>query len=160
MDERKLRALLVTSLEGHGAHIPFEAAVKGFPQELYGRRVPSLAHTGWHLVYHLWICQKDIIDYLRVPGLVSPEYPSGYWPKEDAPADPKEWDRKVKEFSADLKDFIAWLKDPKADLFEPRPSGGDGSLFRAAMLVTDHNSYHVGQLVDLRMLLGVPVRDW
>jgi uncharacterized damage-inducible protein DinB len=160
MDEQRLRALLVKSLGEAGAHISFEAAVNGFPKELYGRRVPNLAHTGWHLVYHLWIAQRAIIDYLRIPGLVSPEYPSGYWPKEDAPADTKEWGRKVKEFSADLKEFIDWVKDPQADLFEPRPSGGDGSLLRAAMLVIDHNSYHIGQLVDLRMLLGVPVRDW
>jgi uncharacterized damage-inducible protein DinB len=160
MDDKFLRAQLVKSLEGEGAHISFEAAVRGFPRELIGRRLPNLAHTAWHLVYHIWIAQEDIIEYIRKPGLVSPEYPSGYWPKEDAPADPKEWGRKIDAIDKGLREFADWVRDPKADLFEPRPEGGDGSLLRAALLVIDHNSYHVGQLVDLRMLLGAPVRDW
>lgn len=155
-----IREQLLKPLTEGGAHIPFAAAVAGLPAGLRGKRVPNLAHTAWGLVYHLWIAQNDILEYIRRPGVVSPEYPSGYWPQEDAPADPREWDRKVRAFEKDLQALCALLRDPQEDLFAPRPEGGDSCLARAALLVIDHNSYHIGQLVDLRMLLGVPVRDW
>jgi len=155
-----LREELVKSLAEGGAHIPFAAAAAGFPAELRGRRVPGLAHTAWQLVYHLRLAQFDIVEYIRQPGHASPDYPSGYWPKQDGPADPMEWERTVQSFQADLEGLCALVSDPEEDLFQPRPKGGDSSLARAALLVIDHNAYHIGQLVDLRMLLGVPVRDW
>jgi hypothetical protein len=157
--EALMRKALLFSLEEGGAHIPLAAAAKGFPAELRGRRVPGIPHTAWHLVFHLWLCQNDIIEYIRVPAHPSPEYPSGYWPKEDAPADSREWDAKLRAFDKDLRELAAMVRDPAEDLFQLR-AGGHGYLARAALLVVDHNSYHIGQLVDLRMLLGVPVRDW
>jgi hypothetical protein len=158
--DASLRKALLASLAEGGAHIGFAAAVKDFPAGLRGRRVPGIPHTAWHLVYHLWIAQNDILEYIRVPGHPSPAYPSGYWPKEDEPADGREWERKVREFDRDLKALCALVRDPGEDLFRPRPEGGDGSLARAALLAMDHNAYHIGQLIDLRMLLGVAVRDW
>ena len=158
--DAKIREQLLKPLAEGGAHIPFAAAVAGLPAGLRGRRVPELAHTAWMLVFHLWIAQNDILEYIRRPGVVSPEYPSGYWPKQDAPESPREWERKVLAFDEDLQALCALLRDPEEDLFEPRPKGGDSCLARAALLAIDHNSYHIGQLVDLRMLLGAPVRDW
>ncbi len=157
--ESSMRKALLFALEEGGAHVSLTAAVKDFPAELRGRKVPGIPHTAWHLIYHLWLCQNDIIEYIRVPDHPSPEYPSGYWPKEDAPADGREWDRKLQAFQKDLRELAAMVRDPGEDLFQPRV-GGHGYLARAALLVVDHNSYHIGQLVDLRMLLGVPVRDW
>ena len=157
--EVSMRKALLYSLEEGGAHISLAAAVKDFPAGLRGRRVPGIPHTAWHLLYHLWICQNDIIEYIRVPGHPSPEYPSGYWPKEDAPADGREWESKLRAFQKDLRDLCAMVRDPGEDLFQPR-AGAQGYLARAALLVVDHNSYHIGQLVDLRMRLGEPVRDW
>ena len=158
--DASMRKALLSSLEEGGAHIGFAAAVKDFPAGLRGRRVPGVPHTAWHLVYHLWIAQADILDYIRVPGHVSPAYPSGYWPTEDEPAEGREWERKVRAFGRDLEALCALVRDPGEDLFRPRPEGGEGFLARSALLVIDHNSYHLGQLVDLRQLLGVPVRDW
>jgi hypothetical protein len=154
-----MRKVLLYPLEEGGAHIGFAAAVNGFPAGLRGRRVPGIPHTAWHLVYHLWIAQNDILDYIRVPGHPSPDYPSGYWPQEEEPEDGREWERKVRAFGKDLEDLCALVRDPGEDLFRPR-AGGEGSLARAALLAIDHNSYHVAQLVDLRLLLGVAVRDW
>ena len=36
MDEKKLREQLAATLSGHGAHVPFEKAVEGFPEEAAG----------------------------------------------------------------------------------------------------------------------------
>jgi hypothetical protein len=155
VDETKLREQLVYSLSGKGAHLSFDQALGGFPLDLVGTRVPLLAHTAWQLVYHLWIAQWDILEFSRDASHESPEWPVAYWPTADAPASEKEWDQTLRKFRADLDSMIAMVRDLKNDLLLPFPHGEGQTLLREALLVIDHNSYHVGQLVDLKRLLGV-----
>lgn len=154
MDETKLREQLVSSLNGHGAHMSFEQAVKGFPRKLIGRRVPNLAHTAWQLAYHLWIAQWDILEFIRNPSHESPQWPAGYWPAEDEPRPLSLWEETLGKFRSDLKAIVDLVRNQKNDLLAPFPHGEGQTLLREALLVIDHNSYHVGQLVDLRSLLG------
>jgi len=155
MDEKKLRAQLVYSLGGKGAHLSFDKAVKGWPAELVGKKVAKLAHTAWQLVYHLWIAQWDILEFSRDASHASPEWPAGYWPGA-APDAPSEWDETIRKFRADLAAMIELVQDEKNDLLTPFAHGQGQTLLREALLVIDHNSYHVGQLVDMRRLLEVP----
>jgi hypothetical protein len=154
------REWLVRHLTGMGAHIPFKAAVRGFPVELAGKRPRRLGHTAWGLLYHLQICQADILGYALNPDHESPPYPSGLWPAEAGPADHADWGRTVRKFERVLASIVRMVGDPERDLDAPMRPGIDESLLQMAGLVIDHNSYHIGRLVDLRMLLGVPVRDW
>lgn len=155
MDESKVREQLVYSLSGKGAHVSFDQAVKGFTMARVGERVAHLAHTAWQLVYHLWIAQWDILEFSRDASHESPEWPAGYWPTADAPGSEKLWDQTLRKFRADLDSMIAMVRDPKNDLLLPFPHGDGQTLLREALLVIDHNSYHVGQLVDVKRLLGV-----
>jgi len=158
--QEALRELLAYQLSGHGAHIPFAAAVKNFPVKMAGKRVQHLAQTAWGLVYHLRIAQWDMLEYARGVEHESLPYPSGYWPKTDGPQNPEEWDQTVRSFGRDLRALEKLVRDPQLDLFAPLRPDSNWSLLQQATLVIDHNSYHIGQLVDLRMLLEVPVRDW
>jgi hypothetical protein len=155
-----MRDRLVTLLEGHGAHISFSDALEGFPEEHIGTRVPLLAHTAWQLVVHMYRVQRDIVEFIDSPQHSSPEYPSGFWPEEDGPAEVAQWYTTIRGIESDLRGVIERVKNPETDLFEPFPHGDGHNLFHEAVTLADHNSYHIGQLVDLRMLLGVPVRDW
>jgi hypothetical protein len=160
MDGFELRERLDSLLAGHGAHISFSDAVEGFPVDRAGDRIEGLAHTAWHLLYHTQLVQWDIVDFIRNAEHDSPSYPSGFWPETDAPAGEAEWYDTIRRFEEDL----AWMRnlvaDPKQDLFEPFSHGAGHNLFHEALTLADHNSYHIGQFVDLRMLLGIPVRDW
>ncbi len=150
MDEGKVREQLAETLRGRGAHVPFEKAVDGFPVDLAGRHVPGLQHTAWEILYHLWITQEDILEFVRDPSYKSPAWPQGYWPKEDAPAPASDWEKTVKKFRSDLAAMIALVMDTRNDLLAPFPHGQGQTLLREALLVMDHNSYHVGQLIDVR----------
>ncbi len=150
MDEAKLREQLAVSLSGRGAHVPFEKAVEGFPVDLAGRRVSGLPHTAWQILYHLWICQWDILEFVRDPSHESPSWPEGYWPKETGPGAAADWGKTVKKFRSDLTAVIELVRDPKNDLTTPFAHGEGQTLLREALLVIDHNSDHVGQLVDVR----------
>ncbi len=155
MDEKRLREQLVYSLSGKGAHMSFDQAVKGFPLNRVGERVPHLAHTAWQLAYHLWITQWDILEFSRDPAHESPEWPLGYWPSTDSPDSDRLWDQTLRKFRTDLDSVIGMVRDEKNDLLAPFAHGKGQTLLREALLVIDHNSYHVGQLVDLKRLLGV-----
>ncbi len=149
-----LREHLLYLLRGGGAHLDFDKAVTGLPPALRGAKPPGQPHTPWRLLEHLRICQWDILEFTRNPRHVSPAFPEGYWPKGDAPPDDGAWDRSVAAFRADLKAMQDLVASPAPDLFVPLPHGEGQTALREALLVADHNAYHLGQLVVLRRLLG------
>ncbi len=153
-DPDALRPHLLELLDGGRAHPDFEAAIAGLPPELRGARPPGLPHTPWRLLEHMRIAQWDILRFSIDPDHVSPEFPSGYWPEGDAPPDPGAWDRSVASFRADLRALKDLVADSKTDLFARIPHGQGQTILREALLVADHNSYHIGQLIAVRRLLG------
>jgi hypothetical protein len=155
MDQQQLREHVVYLLRGGGAHLDFEAAIAGLPVDLRGQRPPGMPHSPWRLVEHMRICQWDILEYIRSPEHVSPPFPDGYWPDSDRPASPDAWDRSIEAFRTDLQAIVRLVQDPGVDLLAPIPHGQGGhTVLREALLVADHNAYHLGQLVLARRALG------
>jgi hypothetical protein len=148
-----LREQLLYLLRGGGAHLDFDRAVADLAPELRGVRPADLPHSPWRLVEHLRIAQWDILRFCIDPRHVSPQFPEGYWPQDDAPSDPGAWDRSIEAFRADLRVMRELVADPTTDLFAPLPHGQGQTLLREALLVADHNAYHLGQLVVVRRLL-------
>ncbi|HSR49869.1 MAG TPA: DinB family protein [Acidobacteriota bacterium] len=155
MDETALREQVAEFLTSRGAHLDFEAVVKDFPEGLRGKKAPGLPHTGWQLLEHLRICLWDILEFSRAPDHVSPDFPTGYWPEDESPPTPEAWDKCVDSIRRDLRAMQDLVRDESRDLFKPFPHGQGQNLLREALLIADHNAYHLGQLVDLRRLLGV-----
>ena len=149
-----LREHLLDLLKGGGAHLTFDKAIDGLPAKLRGGKPPGVPHTPWRLLEHLRIAQWDVLEFTRNPRHVSPPWPEGYWPDGDAPPDDEAWDRSVAGFRADLRAMQDLVADPATDLFMPLPHGDGQTALREALLVADHNAYHLGQLVVVRRLLG------
>jgi hypothetical protein len=154
MNDQSLREHVLYLLRGGGAHLDFERAVADLPPNLRGGKPPGQPHTPWRLLEHLRICQWDILEFSRNPKHVSPKFPDGYWPEGDGPPDPAAWDRSVEAFRSDLRAMQDLVADPANDLFAPFPHGDGQTLLREALLLADHNAYHLGQLVLVRRLLG------
>src|SRR5579862_5089047 len=119
-----------------------------------GARTQGLTHTGWQLLEHVRIAQRDILEFSRNAAHVSPEFPEGYWPKTPAPQSEEEWSDSVAAFTRDLREMIRLVENPRTDLYAPIAHGQGQSILREALVLADHNSYHLGQLVDLRRALG------
>jgi hypothetical protein len=149
-----LREHLVKLLTEAQAHTTFDDAVKGLDPELYGEVPKGAEHSPWQILEHLRIAQWDIVEFSRNAKHASPKWPEGYWPKENAPADEKVWNKSVRAFKRDLEEMIDLIRDEKTDLFAKIPHGEDQTILREALLIADHNAYHVGQLVLVRRLLG------
>jgi hypothetical protein len=149
-----LREQLVALLVKSQAHADFDAAVRDLPPELRGKKVRGIPHTAWQLLEHMRIAQWDILEFSREPKHVSPAWPDGYWPETPAPPDDEAWDKSVRRFNSDRKAMQKIIADPASDLFKPFSHGEGQTLLREALLIADHNAYHIGQLVLLRRLLG------
>jgi uncharacterized damage-inducible protein DinB len=152
--DRRLVAHVHELLRGGHAHATTADVLAGWPEALRGTRPPGAAHTAWQLLEHLRICQSDILEFSRHAGHISPKFPEGYWPKNDAPPDAEAWDRSVAAFAADLKGMEDLVADPATDLLARIPHGDGQTILREALMLADHNAYHLGQLVLLRRLLG------
>lgn len=152
--DRILRDHLLELLRGRSAHLDFEKALGGLPPDLRGAKAAGLPHTVWQLLEHLRIAQWDILEFSRSPDHVSPKWPEGYWPETEAPPDAAAWDSSLGAFRSDLQEMQDLVADPQTDLCAKIPWGDSQTILREALLVADHNAYHLGQIVSVRQALG------
>ncbi|HVM92010.1 MAG TPA: DinB family protein [Terriglobales bacterium] len=153
--DKSLRDQLLKLLSGSEAHADFNSAIGDWPVQLAGAKVANFPHTPWMLLEHMRIAQWDILEFSRNPRHESPKWPEGYWPESGAPATEKEWERSIANFKQDLKSMEKLVANPKSNLQE-KFSWGDGqTLLREALLLADHNAYHLGQLIMLRKCMGI-----
>jgi len=124
------------------------------PSSLQGKRPKGAEHSPWELLEHLRITQRDILEFTRNPKHKSPDFPKGYWPGSESPPNDKAWDNSVASFRADLKAMADLVADESTDLFAKIPHGDGQTVLREALLMADHNAYHLGELVLLRRMVG------
>jgi hypothetical protein len=148
------RNRLASLLDSGHAHVTFDEAVAGFPARLRGTRAASLPYSAWELLEHMRIAQWDILEFSRSADHVSPPWPEGYWPKRPEPPEPDAWERSIRQFREDRHAVQTLIRDPAQDLATPFPHGTGQDLLREALLIADHNAYHIGQLVLVRRALG------
>jgi DinB superfamily len=152
--DKSLREHLVELLKGGHAHATFDAIVANIPIELRGKKPNGYPHSLWMLLEHLRIAQSDILEFSRNPKYAAPKWPDDYWPKSAAPPSATAWNASIKKFRADLKAIQNLVKNPKTDLFAKIPWGDTQTILREVLLLADHNSHHLAQMIDIRRLLG------
>jgi len=153
--DKLLRDHLLYLLKGGGAHVSFDDAMGDWPVQLVGAKVANFPHTAWMLVEHMRLAQWDILEFSRKSKHVSPAWPEGYWPASEAPANEKAWKASMAAFKKDLRAMQRLVADRRVDLYARIPWGDGQTILREALLVADHNAYHLGQLVMLRKSIGI-----
>lgn len=148
-----LRTHVVNLLTKAEAHVDVSSTLKDFPRELRGLKPKGSPHTPWQLLEHMRLAQWDILRFSLDPQHVSPKWPDEYWPESAAPPSEKAWEESTRAFEANLDEMVVLVRDKKRDLFSPFLHGEGQTLLREALLVADHNAYHLGQLVLLRRTL-------
>ncbi len=152
--DHSLRHHLIELLKGGSAHAQFDEVTEGIPAKLRGQKAPGLPHSPWMLLEHMRIAQKDILEFSRDPKHISPDWPQGYWPGTSVQPGAAAWSSSIRNFRRDLKSMQDLVANPKTDLFARLPWGDGQTILREALLLADHNAYHLAQLVDARRLLG------
>jgi hypothetical protein len=155
-NDKSLRDHLVSLLRGGNAHISFDDLVADFPVKACGRKIEGLPYTPWQVLEHLRIAQWDILEFCRDAEHVSPKWPKGYWPNPDDLGNEDLWKETVERFRRDLKQMDVLVANPSTDLFAKIPHGSGQTILREALLVADHNAYHLGALVVIGRLVNSP----
>jgi hypothetical protein len=155
-DPASLRKHVIELLRGGHAHVTLDDAVKGLSPTLRGKRPRGAQHSVWEIVEHIRLAQRDILDFSRDTGgtHISPEWPSGYWPPEPAPPKRTAWNASLAAIRKDRRAMERLVSNPRADLFAPFPWSDGQTILREALLLADHTSYHTGELLLVRRLLG------
>jgi hypothetical protein len=152
--DQSLREHLLHLLRGGGAHVDFESVVEDFPVEKVNQKIEHLPYTAWQVLEHMRIAQWDILEFSQNAAHVSPKWPEGYWPSGEGSFVATSWNESVERFRADLKEMEDLVADPKIDLFARIPHGEGQTILREALLVADHNAYHLGVLVTMKRILS------
>ena len=155
MDDKAVRAQLVTLLDFKEAHVDFDRAVTGIPPRLRGQRPPGTEHSLWQLVEHLRIAQADILEFCRTARYKEKKWPDDYWPTALRPRNAAAWTGSLAGYRRDRRALQKLAANPTIDLLAAIPHGTGQTWLREILLVADHNAYHIGQIVALRRRLGI-----
>jgi hypothetical protein len=148
--ETVLREHIRFLLRGGGAHIDPQSALDDFPPNLINAKIGNLPYTPWQVLEHMRIAQGDILEFSRDASHVSPEFPEGYWPPAGLQADQEAWNSTLEGFLKDLKEMEELVTSRSTDLLLPIPHGTGQTMMREALLVADHNAYHLGSLMTMK----------
>lgn len=154
MKDDELRKILLRFLNGGEAHFTLEDAIRDFPMKLINAFPPKVPYTFWNLLEHIRIAQWDILEYIRNPKHVSPEWPEGYWPKKREKADKSMWEKTIKGYQGDLRALKRIVSDPKVDILKPIAHMQGNTITREIILVVDHGAYHIGEFSILRQAMN------
>lgn len=156
MNDNVLRKTLVELLQGGHAHASADLVLANVGAAARSRRPAAEVPSAWEELEHMRIAQEDIIRYTLDSGWKSPEWPAGYWPAKESSVTDEMWSASVAKFFADLDEVIKLVENTAIDLTSEIPHGEGRTYLRQVLLVADHNSYHLAQIVQARKLLG----DW
>ena len=148
-----LRQQLSNAIDWKEAHASFDQAVDGIPADKRGKRAPGFEHSAWQLLEHMRLAQWDILEFSRNPKHVSPEFPKGYWPATEDAGTVELWKESATKFNSDLKEMEQLVLNNSTDLYARIPHGEGQTVLREALLIADHNAYHLGALVVMARML-------
>ncbi|MCL5045332.1 MAG: DinB family protein [Actinobacteria bacterium] len=148
------RVALNLVLIGKGAHVGPHCALDELDWGLAGREVPHAPSTIWQTLQHLIYWQELILAALRGRDVTWPEHAAEGWSFPSGPPSEEAWATGVRQFLVGLKAAQDVSIDPGVNLEEALPSWEKGNGYTALQVLASHNSYHLGQIVLLRRILG------
>jgi uncharacterized damage-inducible protein DinB len=151
---------LIELLRGKGSHVEPTACIAGLTPDLANSAVPPLPHTIWQLVSHMSFWMRYELERIRGTPAPYPKDAGASWPKTREGAAAPVWDGEVREFGRLLAELEALAREePPALEREIPPTHAshkalDATLRGVLSQTAIHNSYHIGQVAQLRRALG------
>lgn len=149
------KSIIASALDWEQAHMTLDNAVAGMPAELRSAKPDGLPHSVWDLVEHIRIAQHDLLDFCRNTEYHhSLKWPDDYWPKSVEIVEDGEWEMSISEFKREREQLKAFTMEGDRDLTAVIPWGSGQTYLRTVLVEIDHASYHTGEMVAVRRLLG------
>ena len=148
-DGNALEKLARRALSGEGANVETRTVFAGIDWKAAGAKPDGALHTVYQLLKHMIYWQDWVVAWLDGENPATPRHAAGSWPREAGPSSRSDWTKTVQQFRRGLTQLERACRG--ADLSSTR-----GRKSRLEMLLTigAHNSYHAGQVVFLRQMIG------
>jgi hypothetical protein len=146
---------LQLSLASGEAHTSLGVVLDDLPWDRTGIDIPGFPHTAFSIVWHMGACMRSVISRVQSDTHREPTYPNGFWPAHTSPLAKSEWLIAAEEALRCQATMRRWIET--RDLLSPVRSSRHRLLLHELLLATQHNAYHIGQLVAYRALIGLPV---
>lgn len=148
-----MRRQLVKHIEGGEAFMAVKDLLEKVPFSQLGIIPEGLPYSFYQQFYHIRFAQYDILEFSRNPKYQAPKWPDDYWTEYPAPEKLSNWEEIRKLFFRERKEFIDLILG--GDIYQPFSHGNGQTLFREALLIIEHNAYHIGQLLVISRLLRI-----
>jgi uncharacterized damage-inducible protein DinB len=148
------KAIVASSLEWEQAHASLDHALKNLAPDLRAKRAPNFPHSVWELVDHIRRTQHDLLEFCVNPKYEEPKFPDDYWPSPTALPTEREWTDSLAAIHRDAAALAKFTTEGDVDLTAKIPHGTGQTYLRTVLVAVDHTSYHVGQIIAVRRLLG------
>lgn len=146
--------ILTDLIQGKRNHVSPLNSVQDLPWELAGRKVLHLPHSVSQMMGHLNFWMDYALKNIEGNRPPWPTHASDSWPQADGPADDLTWQHEVALFRTNLGQLTT-LADARASTLTRIVNAKHGITVEAILWQTVvHNSYHVGQIVQVRQALG------
>lgn len=153
--DQAIRAQLVKSLRGGNAFETFDEIVRQVPENKRFAAPEGKGKSAWQIIEHMRFTLDDLNEFIdNADGSYEEkEWPAGYWRESTNPAD---WERSLKGFHAAQRRMEELILSPERDLTAVFPWGSGQTLLHEAILAIEHTAYHLGELVELTVVLTTP----
>jgi len=145
----RTRKMVEESLTGKGAHVAPDTVFEGLSWNEAGSQPKGGGHTVYQLLEHIRYWQDWVLQWLDGKNPRVPAHASGGWPETVGTASAQEWTRAVQNFRNGLHQLEHRVRS--AGLIGK--NGGKSPLEMLQTIAT-HNSYHIGEVVAVRQLMG------
>jgi uncharacterized damage-inducible protein DinB len=144
-----LENIIENAISGRGAHVATKNLFEGLDWKAAGARPEGAPHSIFQLLNHMSYWDDWAVKWLGAKNPTVPKHASGSWPGAVSPANAKDWQRAVRGFRGGLDRLVRQSRE--SDLLTTR---GEHTRLGMLQTIASHNSYHAGQIVVLRQMLG------
>ena len=147
--------IVASAFDWDQAHTTLAGALEGLAPEDRGKRAAGHPHSVWQLLSHYRVTQHDLLDFCLNPDYSHDlKWPDDYWPSDPEPPSDEAWEQCIADIEADREHFRQFTINGVPDLTTKIPKGTGQTYLRTILVAIDHDAYHLGQIVDVRRLVG------
>jgi len=139
-------------LRGRHTHMDPLKALDGLSPET-ARMIPHKGtHSCWHILYHIVYWQELMLAALRGEKVNWPKNNEESWPTEEMFENSEDWKKLVNVFEKGLNEAENLVG--KIESTEDLPAWPKVPPSAAFLVIVQHNSFHIGEIVATRQAMG------
>jgi uncharacterized damage-inducible protein DinB len=149
----RTRPIIGSLLYGRHAHVDPRKVLKVVTPSTARKRLREGTHSCWELLYHMKYWQDIVIRAYQGNESVKDANDADSWPRPTQMKTDSEWNSLVTEFERGTEQLSTFAE--RGDLMQTCKVWPDAPLIHNLVVEIAHNSYHLGQIVNILKNLGV-----